>query len=209
MKSLGTGQYKAWQSGELGCLVWCDKPSVFFLSTHHKVDDMVSVAQYRGPNHPSNIMKLQVSFDYNLHKCHVDTVDQLRQYYSIQRKSMKNWPSLAWWLIDMCIINAYTLWCLDTNTAISQLDFRKTLLQQLFVAYPSSAIPRHRTYPPIIYNASDPHLPTPASNTPDCVHCSDRLSQRKRTKIECDRCHVHLCVTPCFKQYHILRQQGD
>jgi hypothetical protein len=209
MKALKPGEMKAWQSGQLGCLLWYDRQPVVMLSNHHRVDVMVTVEKDRGPDQPPTITRPKVSVDYNLHKCHVDTVDQLRQYYAMQRKSMKNWPSLAWWLIDMCIINAYTLWCLDTNTAISQLDFRKTLLQQLFVAYPSSAIPRHRTYPPIIYNASDPHLPTPVSNTRDCVHCSDRLRQRKRTKIECDRCHVHLCVTPCFKQYHILRQQGD
>jgi hypothetical protein len=209
MKELQKGEMKAWQSGQLGCLLWYDRQPVVMLSTHHRVDVMVTLENDGGLDQTPTVTRPKVSVDYNLHKCHVDTVDQLRQYYAMQRKSMKNWPSLAWWLIDMCIINAYTLWCLDTNTAISQLDFRKTLLQQLFVAYPSSAVRRHRTRPPIVYNASDPHLPIPASNSRDCVHCSDRLNQRKRTKIECDRCHVHLCVTPCFKQYHMLRQPGD
>jgi hypothetical protein len=66
---------------------------------------MTTVEQDRGPNRPTTVTKPQVVLDYNVHKCHVDTVDQLRQYYAMQRRSLKNWPSLAWWLLDMCIIN--------------------------------------------------------------------------------------------------------
>src|SRR6202008_350102 len=107
------------------------------LSTHHRVDHIVTINQDRGPNHPRTVTKPQVALDYNGGKSHVDTVDQLRQYYAMQRKRVKDWPSLAWWLIDMCIINAYTLWCLDTKAEISLLDFRRALLRQLAAAYPS------------------------------------------------------------------------
>jgi hypothetical protein len=103
MKALKNGETKAWQSGQLGCLVWRDKQPVLMLSTHHRVDDMTTVEQDRGPNRPTTVTKPQVVLDYNVHKCHVDTVDQLRQYYAMQRRSLKNWPSLAWWLLDMCI----------------------------------------------------------------------------------------------------------
>jgi hypothetical protein len=127
MKELRQGETRAWQSGQLGCLVWFDKQPVLMLSTHHQVDVMVTVEQDHGPDHPITVTKPQISLDYNVHKCHVDTVDQLRQYYAMQRKSMKNWPSLAWWLIDMCIINAYTLWCRDTNTNMRQRHFREAL----------------------------------------------------------------------------------
>ena len=37
-----------------------------------------------------------------------------RGNYALGRKSMKNLPSLAWWLIDMCIVNAYHLFARQT-----------------------------------------------------------------------------------------------
>jgi hypothetical protein len=116
MKTLQPGEVKAWQKGQLGCLAWCDKRPVLMLSTHHKVDHMTTFKQDRGPNRPSTVTKPQVALDYNVHKCHVDTADQLKQSYAMQRKSNKNWPSLAWWLLDVCITNAYTLWYLDAHT---------------------------------------------------------------------------------------------
>ena len=147
MKTLSTGETKAWQSGQLGCLMWCDKNPVLVLSTHHKVDDMVSLDQHRGPSQPPVVIKPQVVLDYNVGKCGVDMVDQLRSYYAMQRKSRKDWPSLAWWLIDMCVINSYTLWRLDTKADITQLDFRRALLHQIPAAYPPPP-PTHTVQPP-------------------------------------------------------------
>ena len=66
MKSLSTGETKAWQSGQLGCLVWCDKQPVLILSTHHRVDDMVSIVNDRGPSQPPFVIKPQVVLDYNV-----------------------------------------------------------------------------------------------------------------------------------------------
>jgi len=202
MRGMNDGETRAWQSGQLGCLVWCDKQPVLMLSTHHKVDDMVRVTQDRGPNHPSTVMKPKVALDYNVHKCHVDTVDQLRQYYSMQRKSMKNWPSLAWWLIDICIINSYTLWCLDTKAEISQLDFRKALLQQIPAAYPPPPGRRKRTQPLPPSMLPGPHYPKHSDEQRDCRHCSRLSEVRKRGRVICDRCNVHLCLDPCFREYH-------
>ena len=85
MKTMTKGQTKAWQSKQLGCLVWCDKRSVLMLSTHCRVDEMITVTLDLGPNHLPTTIKPRVVLDYNVHKCHVDTVDQLRQYYAMQR----------------------------------------------------------------------------------------------------------------------------
>lgn len=90
MKEVQVGQTRSWQSDQLGCLVWCDKRPVLMLSTHHTVVDMVTLTENRGPNHPPTVTKPQVALDYNVGKCHVDTVDQLRQYYAMHMKSIKN-----------------------------------------------------------------------------------------------------------------------
>ena len=203
MKALEDGQTVAWQSGDLGCLAWQDnKSTVLMLSTHRRVDVMASAEQQRGSNQPSTVTKPQVVLDYNIHKCHVDTVDQLRQYYAMQRKSRKNWPSLAWWLVDMSIINAYTLWCLDTKAEISQLDFRKALLQQLATAYPPPHIREQSTVPPHSSRPADGHWPKHTRKKRDCAHCSRLSAQRVRSRTICKQCEVHLCVDPCFELYH-------
>ena len=140
--------------------------------------------------------------DYNLHKSNVDRVDQLRSYYAMERKSMKNWPPLAWWLIDMCITNAYQLWRRDTKSEDSQLVFRKELLRQLAAAYPpphsheEPAVPSHRGRP------TDGHWPKRVSKRRDCAHCSRKRPNRVKSRVVCKQCDVHLCIEPCFEEYH-------
>jgi hypothetical protein len=200
---LEKGQTAVWQSGVLGCRAFREKQKVVcMLSTHCKVDDMVTIPQQRDDNLPSSITKPLVVHDYNLHKSHVDRVDQLRSYYAIERKSMKNWPPLAWWLVDMCITNAYALWRRDTKSEDSQLVFRKELLRQLAAAYPpphsheEPAVPPHSTRP------AAGHWPKHAHKKRKCVVCTRGRAGGSQSEIECEQCGVHLCLAPCFKQYH-------
>jgi hypothetical protein len=204
-KTLGAlkpGETRAWQKGQLGCLAWRDKRSILMLSTHHKVDQMVTFKQDRGPNRPPTVTKPKVALDYNVHKCHVDTADQLRQSYAMQRRSRKNWPSLAWWLLDVCIINAYTLWCLDTKADLTQLDFRQALLRELVDAYPIPHTHSEPTVPPHNPGPADGHWPGHSHRRGTCVHCTRGREGRRRSEVVCKGCGVHLCLEPCFEQYH-------
>src|ERR1700712_1162742 len=108
---------------------------------------MVSFDQQREGDSTVTIVKPEVVHEYNRCRSGVDTVDQLRGNYAMGRKSMKNWPSLAWWLIDMCIVNAYRLFTLQTHSTASQLEFRIALLEQLARAYPPQRAPRGRARP--------------------------------------------------------------
>lgn len=208
MKMLGGGETKAWQSGQLGCLVWCDKQPVLILSTHHRVDDLVSVQQNRGPSQPPFVVKPQVVLDYNVGKCGVDMVDQLRQYYAMQRRSRKDWPSLAWWLIDMCVINSYTLWRLDTKSAMTQLDFRRALLQQIPAAYPPPSTRTHTAPSHPTSTILVGHWPKHSHKKRKCVHCTRGREGGKQSEVVCERCDVHLCLEPCFKQHHVAYGAG-
>jgi predicted nucleic acid binding AN1-type Zn finger protein len=122
---------------------------------------------------------------------------------------MKNWPSLAWWLIDMCIVNAYHIFTLQTHSTLSQLDFRIQLMHQLAAAYPPQRDGEQQGGRRRRGRPSHPHYPTMSTTIADCARCSTQSVHRRRSKYECDHCHVHLCVTPCFKLYHAQQHLGD
>ena len=52
-----------------------------------------------------------------------------------RQKAHRAWPRLAWWLLDMCIINAFQLWS-KGQQHLGQLRFRKELMHQLLQQLP-------------------------------------------------------------------------
>ena len=205
MDRLEKGAVKTWRRGDLQCLAWHDSKPILFLSTFQKIDEIDTRESKRGPRPRPGVIKPYIAHEYNQHKCHVDTVDQLRQSYAILRRHRKTWPALAWWLVDMCVINAYTLYCVNTKTVISQLQFRRALLQQLWETYGSASTTHAHSGRPVAVSTLNSHWPTRADKMLDCAHCSSRSSQRVRTKTECKSRGVHLCVDDCFEQYHVKR----
>jgi hypothetical protein len=204
-KRLPKGSSYHWQQGDLGCLAWNDRRLVYFLANHTTINQTVML-DARGPGQNSaQITKPKVVHDYNLHRGGVDTIDQLHGNYSIGRKSKKNWPSLAWWLIDMCIVNSYMLYVLQSRSTTSHLDFRIALMQQIVAEneprqqYDQHA-PQRRAF-----RRFRPHYPIAADRRGQCHYCTHTHRRRRRTRISCDNCLVHLCVEPCFKQHHVDR----
>jgi hypothetical protein len=201
-KRLAKGARTGWQRGNLSCLAWYDKRLVYFLTNHMGVDGMVSFDQQRSHGITVTIIKPEVVHEYNRHRGGVDTIDQLRGNYAMGRKSMKNWPSLAWWLIDMCIVNAFRLFTLQTRGTASQLEFRIALMEQLVQAYPPQRAPRGRARPARSGRPPQGHYPKRVVAKRDCAHCSEGRQHRVRSYYKCDRCERHLCIDPCFRQWH-------
>lgn len=206
-KALEKSQTRVWQRGNLGCLALNDRRLVYFLTNHIGVLTAVSFDEPRSDGSTVTITKPKVVHEYNIHRGEADRVDQLHSNYAMGRKSMKNWPSLAWWLIDMCIVNAYRIFILQTHSTISQLDFRINLMHQLEAAYPPQAVHEQQAPAAARGRPAGAHYPILAGSYGDCVHCSDRSRARKRSRHKCDHCHVYLCIVPCFKQYHVHRHQ--
>ena len=159
-RTLPKGRRKMWQRGQLGCLVWHDSKAVIFLSNHLRVDRVTDIPSIHG--RPSTT-RPTVAVDYNFNKGHVDQVDQLRSYHAVQRRGRRTWPALAWWLLDMCISNAYKLWCVDNSTKPGLLHFREQLLTQIAAAYPSPLTHVQPTAPPVVhqgfYHSLRPYSP--------------------------------------------------
>jgi hypothetical protein len=197
--SLPKGEMMSWQRGQLGCLMWNDKRPVLFLSTHRRVDNLITTTPING--RPS-ITRPAVAMDYNFNKGHVDMVDQLRSYYVVERRGRRTWPALAWWLLDMCIINAYKLWCVDTNTKHGVLTFREQLLKQIAAAYPSPLTHVQPDVPGRGHRRTVGHWPKHSHLARKCVLCTRGRAGGGRSRVVCELCEVHLCIDPCFKRYH-------
>lgn len=115
---------------------------------------------------------------------------------------MRSWPRLAWWLIDMCIVNAFKLWSIGQERS-GQLDFRIELMHELLQQLPADARPRKRGGPPrALGDSVKEHFAEAAGEVGDCVQCSHRPDRRVRSAHVCHTCRAHLCVGECFALYH-------
>jgi hypothetical protein len=197
--SLPKGERMAWQRGQLGCLLWNDARPVLFLTTHLRPDRNTPLTP--SPGRPA-ISRPTVAVDYNHNKGHVDQVDQLRSYHVVQRRGRRTWPALAWWLLDMCIVNAHKLWDLQHSRKTEILDFREELLKQIAAAYPSPRTPVQPTVPAVIHSGSVGHWPRRSAERRNCAQCNGRRTHRLRTTFQCEVCQVYLHPHKCMKAYH-------
>ena len=85
-KEMKTGQRECWQKGNMGALVWKDRRLVYMLTTYVSPKTTQWVLR-KGESKKQRVPS--VVLDYNKFKGGVDTVDQLRDSYSIGRKSLK------------------------------------------------------------------------------------------------------------------------
>jgi len=132
----------------------------------------------------------------------VDVLSQLHYAYVPGRKAQRCWPRLAWWLLDMCVVNAFQLWS-KGRTHHGQLRFREELMHELLKQLPSENAPRPHGggLRPARALASE-HFTMRVDEKRDCACCSHRPAARVQTHYVCAACHVHLCIGECFAQYH-------
>jgi len=132
----------------------------------------------------------------------VDVLSQLHYTYAPGRKAMRSWPRLAWWLLDMCIVNAFKLWSMGQQHP-GQLRFREELMHELLKQLPAEQRPRREGKRPRAADSlAKDHYPQHSGLERDCVECSQQAEPRKRSRIICASCTVHLCIGQCFARYH-------
>jgi hypothetical protein len=115
---------------------------------------------------------------------------------------MRSWPRLAWWLLDMCVINAFQLWS-KGQQHLGQLRFREELMHELLKQLSPESVPRKRgagRHP--AHALASEHFSVHADEERDCSVCSRQPEQRKRTRFACSACNAHLCLGHCFASYH-------
>ena len=182
--------------------VWKDQRTMWVLYNHCSPLDASSLERWSDDGERVSVGCPRAIRDYFYGARSVDVLSQLHYAYAPGRKAMRSWPRLAWWLLDMCILNAFQLWAIGRDRP-SQLDFREQLMHELMKQLPAERAPRKRGGGPHLAHAlASEHYPERAGSERDCVECSSQPSYRAQSSFLCHACQVHLCIGACFSQHH-------
>ena len=200
--ALRQGQWIQKQKGDMTLAVWRDQKVMWVLYNHCSPTEVASLDRWNDCGQKVSIGCPRAIRDYFYGARSVDVLSQLHYAYAPGRKAMRCWPRLAWWLLDMCIVNAFKLWSIGQQRP-SQLDFRTELMHELLQQLPAEDRPRkHGGHPPSAHATAAIHCSELAPMERDCKQCSHRPGNRKQTNYICDACKVHLCLGECFRVYH-------
>ena len=202
MDALTQGKWIDVQNGDMNLLVWRDRKDVWLLYNH--ISPLLTSSFKRRDERGAKVDLVcpQAIHDYFYQARAVDIDNQLHYSYPIGRKSKKCWPRLAWWLIDMCIVNAYILWSMGKRDC-TQLQFREELMFSLVKLFGSDreAVQVSRGANVSVALAKDHYLKH-ADTRADCVYCSHQPENRVTSSYQCAKCLAHLCIGRCFANYH-------
>jgi hypothetical protein len=202
VSALGRGEWIQRQKGDATVAVWRDQKTMWLLYNHCSPTEAASLERWSDAGRKVSIGCPRAIRDYFYGARSVDVLSQLHYSYLPGRKAMRAWPRLAWWPLDMCVINAFKLWSKGQKHP-GQLRFREELMHELLQQLPADVRPReHGAHPPPPHAAAAIHSSELAPRERDCKHCSHRPGNRKRTNSICSACQVHLCLGQCFRTYH-------
>jgi hypothetical protein len=202
VRRLGKGEWIKRQQGDTSLAVWKDQKDVWLLYNHTSPLATATLDRWDDSGHKVSIGCPQAVHDYFFNARSVDVSNQLHYSYPTGRKAMRAWPRLAWWLIDISIVNAFQLWSIGRE-APKQLTFREELMHDLVKLLGSDryAVQSSRGAETSVALVRD-HFPQRVQHDRRCVECSQRGTGPHRSSFICARCKVHLCIDPCFRLHH-------
>ena len=201
------GECVQMQKGNMVSTAWHDKRTVFLLSTNADPTVQSEVTRKKKNGDVGNVPCPITLKNYTQHMNGVDRADQLRSTYAINRKALRWWKYLFWFLVDISICNGYVLMKASPNHQLrtkngrtrqrTQLEFRMKLAHQLFGDYMGKRKRQRIVERP---TAGLMHWPTEMKKR-RCKQCQ-KNQIRCEPKSGCEQCEVNLCLT-CFKPYHM------
>lgn len=202
IKALAKGECIQRQKDDTCLAVWKDQKAVQVLFNHVSPRATSTLDRWTDEDEKVSIGCPQAIHDYFYHARSVDVVNQLHYSYPIGRKARRCWPRLAWWLLDICIINAFKLWSIGQHHP-KQLDFREQLMHQLLEQHSAERRAVQAGAPPCDgYALAKDHYPEHVNEKRDCIICSHEPEHRVQSRIICHACKVHLCLGQCFASHH-------
>ena len=217
-KKLKKGEVVFRRNGPLLALAWCDKRSVYMLSTIHAAN-MVNTGRV---DHRQNLVqKPEPIYYYVKLMGGVDLGDQLMSYYSFLRRSVKWWRKLFIHLFNMLLLNAFVLQKKYSTEPLDHEEFRQCIIKMLLreglegcsIKLPARISRRDVS----VSRLTERHFPSfipcqrgakRSKPTRPCFLCS-QVKEVNGVKINpkwssywCADCRKVLCIDFCFKTFH-------
>jgi Transposase IS4 len=202
VNALGRGEWIQRQKGDMSLAVWRDRKTMWLLYNHCSPSQAASLERWSEAGNKVCVGCPKAIRDYFYGARSVDVLSQLHYAYLPGRKAMRCWPRLAWWLLDMCVINAFKLWS-KGQEKVSQLDFREQLMLELMQQLPPDQKPHRASARPNPATAlAKDHYLERVHEARDCMECSPVDGTRVRSSFICHTCQQHLCAGECFALHH-------
>lgn len=202
LNAIARGAHLQMQRDDVTLCAWRDKKLILLLYNHIDPKLQTSMTRWGEDGATYQLGCPQAISDYFHYARAVDVINQLHYSYLPGRKSRKCWTRLVWWLIDICILNAFRLWQVQ-HPDQSHLDFRMQLAHELMECLPAERRPQRgaQRRPSAGALAMD-HYSVLVAEERDCAVCSEQPAHRKRTNYKCVACKLHMCLGECFSSYH-------
>lgn len=230
-RKVNRGSYDYRSNGPLLACSWFDKRAVYFLSTNHPAmltnEELPTVKRWHDKRERVDISCPPLLSDYISFMRGVDRGDQLLELYNFGRRSQKWWKRVFFYLLEVCVLNAYILEgfvCekhkLHGHAKRDLLAFKIDLAEQLIGGFRGRKRPGRQCHGPSTdmarLNLALGHFPEFTERPGDCFVCNtlgkrqklDRRDFRARSCYVCSYCQVHLCIgkKTCFNIYHTKLQ---
>lgn len=203
MKNMHRHECLQFTHDDMTLAVWKDRSVVKILYNYVQPNAAPAHLSRYDQNHNEIAVSVpQAIHDYFYHARSVDVVGQLRYSYPIWRKAKRRYPALVWWLIDICIVNAFVLWS-NHHPAQTHLKFREILMYEMTQQHHEGQAATSATASAARGAAlTKEHYADHAETEGDCKQCTDRSQKRVRSRYICAACNVHLCIGKCFSLFH-------
>lgn len=218
--NLQRGDFK-WRTREnTSYTQWQDTKTVHVLSTAFSPSTATKVSRKHRDGTVADTNCPLTVMQYTRRMGGVDRFDQRRECYSVSRRSYRWWLRIFYFLLDAAVVNAHLLFnSINPGKQLNQLAFRNKVFRGLVSNYSSRE--RRTSYdvqfqPNRKHAASNKalsvpdevrlqqvgvHMPEQMEKFRRCRLCSSKTNN-KRSRIQCNICHVPLCVHPCFRKFH-------
>ncbi|XP_054920597.1 piggyBac transposable element-derived protein 4-like [Dermacentor andersoni] len=136
-KKMKEGDHTFRVKGNVAALQWQDKRLVNILTTAHNPSHTVNVSKKAKDGTKIDLQCPLAIVEYTKYMRGVDRFDQLREYYTVSRKSRKWWMRLFYFILDCALVNSYVLYRLSNVGCDDHVHFLIRLSRQLVNGYTS------------------------------------------------------------------------
>ena len=161
-------------------VVWKDKKEVHLLNTFYEFEHETHVKRKQIDGSIKEVKHLLCVKGYNAFMGGVDLCDQFRKVLSCSRKSIKWYMRLVWFIVDICVINAF-IFAKKNNYRKGQKEFRLELASYYTSLYTARKASGRRHSHPLPACRTERHFSENSVSRWRCHVCMRKNKVEKRT----------------------------